>query len=147
MVKFQELKNQVGKTFSKFVIMHYTDLITKIKNSQQAKKESLKVPYSKNTEAIINILTENGYLNGFEKKGRGPKKFLEIKLKYINNEGAIHGTRFISKPSRRLYYHAKDIKPIKRGYGILLISTSNGILEGKEAKKKNLGGEALFEIW
>ena len=127
--------------------MNYIDLLTKIKNAQQAKKESLKVFYLKNSEVIIDILTKKGYLDAFEKKGRGPKKFLEIKLKYFNSEGVIHGIKFISKSSRQFYYRAKDIKPIKKGYGILLISTSKGIMEGKTAKKENLGGEALFEIW
>jgi len=125
----------------------YIDLITKIKNAQHARKESLKVPYSKNKEAIVDILTKNGYLDAFEKKGRGFKKFLEIKLKYYNGEGAIHGVKFLSKPSRHLYYQVKDIKPVKKGYGILLISTSKGIMDGKTAKRQHLGGEALFEIW
>ncbi len=125
----------------------FINLITKIKNAQQAKKETLKVIHSKENEAIINILIKKGYLEGFEKKGRGPKKFLEIKLKYLNNEGAIHGVKFISKSSRRFYYRVKDIRLVKRGYGLLVISTPKGIMDGKKAKKENVGGEALFKIW
>lgn len=125
----------------------YIDLITKIKNSQQAKKETLKVPYSKMNESLVEVLAKNGYIGGVEKKGRSYKKFLEINLRYINGEGAIRGIKFISKPSRHLYYQAKGIRLVKRGYGMLVISTPKGIMDGRSAKKEKVGGEALFEIW
>lgn len=125
----------------------YIDLITKIKNSQQAKKETLKVPYSKMNESLVKLLAKNGYVGDVEKKGRSYKKFLEINLRYVDGEGAIKGIKFISKPSRHLYYRSTDIRSVKRGYGMLLISTSKGIMDGKSAKKEKVGGEALFEIW
>lgn len=125
----------------------YIDLLTKIKNAQQVKKEFTKIPYSKNKERIAEILAENKFVDGFEKKGRSPKKVLAIKLKYENGEGAITGIKFLSKPSRHLYAGYKDIKLVKSGYGILVISTPKGIMTGKEARKQKVGGEMLFQIW
>ncbi len=125
----------------------YIDLLTKIKNAQQVKKEFVKIPYSKNKERITEILAENKFVDGFEKKGRNPKKVLAIKLKYENREGAINGIKFLSKPSRHLYAGYKDIKLVKSGYGILVISTPKGIMTGKEARKQKVGGEMLFQIW
>ncbi|MEK9154919.1 MAG: 30S ribosomal protein S8 [Patescibacteria group bacterium] len=125
----------------------YTDLLTQIKNSQMVKKERLKVPCSKINEAVLKILSTNHYISKFEKKGRGVAKILEIKLKYSNNEGAISGFKFLSKPSRRLYIGYKEIRPVKSGYGLVVISTPEGIMTGNEARKKKVGGEALFQIW
>jgi small subunit ribosomal protein S8 len=126
----------------------YIDLLTKIKNAQAVKKEFVKVPVSKNDERILEILAAKKFISGFEKKGRGVKKIFNIKLRYEDNgRGAIHGIKFISKPSRHLYIGYKDIKPIRSGYGTLIISTPKGIMSGEEAKKMKLGGEAFFEIW
>ena len=125
----------------------YTDLITKIKNAQAVKKESLKVPYTKITDAISELLAKNKFLDSVDRKGRGPKKIMEIKLKYEEGQGAIKGIKFISKPSRRIYIGYKEIKPIRHGYGISVISTPKGIITNKEAKKEKVGGEVLFEIW
>lgn len=125
----------------------YTDFLIKLKNAQAVKKENVKLSYSKMDERILGILAKNGYVDGFEKKGRGPKKVLSVKLKYENGEGVINGIKFISKPSRRLYGGYKEMKPVKRGYGLLVVSTPEGIMTGAEAKKTRVGGEFLFEIW
>ncbi|MEK7549287.1 MAG: 30S ribosomal protein S8 [Patescibacteria group bacterium] len=125
----------------------YTDLLIQLKNAQAVKKESIKVPYSKMDEEIVKILTANNYVGKFEKRGRSPRRILDINLKYPNNEGAIQGIKFISKPSRRIYVGYKEIRPIKHGYGLMVLSTPQGIMAGGEAKKEKVGGEALFEIW
>ena len=125
----------------------YIDLLTQIKNAQAVKKENVKVAYSKMDERILEILKDNGYIENFQKKGRGAKRVLDIKLKYQNGKGVINGVKFISKPSRRLYTGYKEIKPVKHGYGLLILSTPKGILTDKEAKKMKVGGEMLFEIW
>jgi len=125
----------------------YINLLTQLKNAQAVKKESIKVPYSKMDEAVLKILVKNKFVKDFEKKGRGVKKILSIDLKYNEGEGAISGIKFISKPSRRLYIGYKEIKPVKHGYGLLVLSTPKGILTGQEAKKMKVGGEMLFEIW
>ncbi len=125
----------------------YTNLLIQLKNAQAVKKENIKAPYSKMDEEIIKILTAYGYAGKFEKKGRGPRRILDINIKYSNNEGAIQGIKFISKPSRRIYIGYKEIRPIRRGYGLMVISTPKGVMAGGEAKKEKMGGEALFEIW
>jgi len=126
----------------------YIDLLIKIKNAQAVKKEMIKSAYSKMDENVLEVLSSNGYIAGFEKKGKGAKRIFEIQLKYNKeNDGVISGIKFISKPSRRIYMGYKDIRPVKSGYGILAISTPEGILAAKDAKKKKVGGESLFEIW
>lgn len=125
----------------------YTDLLTKIKNAQAVKKENIKVFHSKIDEKIVEVLTANNYLEKFEKKGRGAKKILDIKLKYNDGNGVIDGFKFISKPSRRIYIGYNEIRPVRQGYGLMIISTPKGIMTGKEAKKLKVGGEALFQIW
>ncbi len=125
----------------------YINLLTQLKNAQAVKKENIKVPYSKMDEKILEILEENGCIENFERRGKGAKRVLDIKLKYHNDKGAIEGIKFVSKPSRRFYIGYKDIKPSKSGYGLLVLSTPKGTLTGKEAKKLKVGGEMLFEIW
>lgn len=125
----------------------YTNLLTQLKNAQAVKKENIKVFHSKADEKIAEILAANDYLEKFEKKGRGAKKILDIKLKYADGDGAIGGFKFISKPSRRIYLGYNEIRPVRQGYGLMVISTPKGIMTGKEAKKLKVGGEALFQIW
>ena len=126
----------------------YIDLLTKIKNAQAVKKEIAKSAYSKMDERILEILLSKGYISGFEKKGKGAKRVFDIQLKYEkNNGGAITGIKFVSKPSRKMYIGYKDIRPIKSGYGFMVISTPDGVLAGGEARREKVGGELLFEIW
>jgi len=125
----------------------YIDLLIQLKNAQAVKKENIKFPYSKNDSAIAEILAANKFINTFEKKGRGIRRILDIKLKYDNDEGAISGLAIMSKSSRRIYLGYKEIKPVKYGYGIMIISTPMGIMTDKEARKNKVGGEALFKIW
>ena len=125
----------------------YTDLLTKIKNSQAVKKESVKVPYSAMDLAILELLEKHKFIAGVAKKGRMPKRILDITLKYENKKGVIQGVRFLSIPSRRLYIGYKDIKPVRHGYGLLVLSTPKGIMDGKTAYKQKIGGQLLFDIW
>jgi len=125
----------------------YINLLTQLKNAQAVKKESIKTSYSKMKEKILEVLKDNGYIENFERKGRGAKRVLDIKLKYNDDGGVIDGIKLISKSSRRLYIGYKDIRFVKSGYGLLILSTPKGILTGREARKTKVGGEALFEIW
>jgi len=127
--------------------MSYISLLTKIKNAQAVKKESIKVPYSKLDEEIVSVLVKNNYLDSFEKKGRNPKRILDIKLKYNDGGGTVSGVKLLSRPSRRLYIGYKEIRPVRHGYGLLVLSTPKGIMTGTEAKKAKVGGQTLFEIW
>ncbi|MDP3729648.1 MAG: 30S ribosomal protein S8 [bacterium] len=125
----------------------FTDLLTHIKNAQAAKKESVKVPFTNNDFVIAELLQKHKFIEGVAKKGRMPKRILEITLKYPNNVGAILGVKLMSKPSRRIYVGYKDIRPVRQGYGLLVISTSKGIMDGKTARQSKLGGQLLFQIW
>lgn len=125
----------------------YIDLLTKIKNAQAVKKESIKVPYSGNDERILEILKKNNFIGNFEKKGRGIKKIMSIDLKYADGKGAISGIKLFSTPSRHLYTGYKEIRLVRGGYGISVISTSEGVMTGADARKRKLGGEMFFQIW
>lgn len=127
--------------------MSYINLLIQLKNAQAVKKENIKIIFSKINETIAKILMANNFIDSFEKKGRGVKRVLDIKLKYEKKNAAIKGIKFISKPSRRIYIGYKDMRPVKQGYGIMIISTPSGIITNKEARKLKVGGEALFEIW
>ncbi|BCX16146.1 MAG: 30S ribosomal protein S8 [Candidatus Parcubacteria bacterium] len=125
----------------------YINLLTQLKNAQMAGKEKIKFPFSKMDEKIASLLAENGFIASVEKKGRGTKRFLEIFLSYKNKKGAIAGFRFVSLPSRRIYKSYKMLKPVRQGFGLAILSTSQGIMTDKEARKKKIGGQVLFEIW
>ncbi|MBI4991919.1 MAG: 30S ribosomal protein S8 [Candidatus Harrisonbacteria bacterium] len=125
----------------------YCDLLTKIKNAQAVKKESVKSPYSNMDFAIAELLVAHKFLDGAFKKGRMPKRIIDIKLKYNDGKGVVQGIRILSKPSRRLYAGYQELKSVRQGYGLLVLSTSKGIMDGKTAKRQKIGGQLLFEIW
>ena len=126
----------------------YTDLVTRIKNAQQARKDVVRMPFTKMDFSVAEVLAKYGFILAVEKKGRMPKRIIEIALKYdMNGIGAVSGARFLSKPSRRMYAKSEELYPVRQGYGIGLISTSQGIMTTQEAKKAKVGGQLLFEVW
>jgi small subunit ribosomal protein S8 len=126
----------------------YTDFLTKIKNAQQAKHLSLKTGYSKMDLKIAEVLSKYGFIKEVSKKGRLPKRIIEVELKYDKEgNGGISGLKFVSIPSRKIYSGYKDLRNVKQGYGISVVSTPSGVMAGVEARKKKLGGQVLFEIW
>lgn len=125
----------------------YTDILIRIKNAQQAKKTMLKVPFSNMDMAILELLKKHGYIEDAQKRGRMPKRVIEIKPKYEKEEGKIQGVSFISKPSRSLFGGYRALSRFRRHFGFLAISTPKGIMSLPEARKEKVGGEALFEIW
>lgn len=126
----------------------YTDLLTKIKNAQKAKKESIKTTYSSPDLAIAQLLANLKFIEAVEKRGRLPKRILEVTLKYDKDgRGAIEVIKFVSKPSRRLYAGYKELRKVRQGYGAGVISTPKGIMTYDGARKAKVGGERLFEIW
>jgi small subunit ribosomal protein S8 len=96
---------------------------------------------------ILHQLQKYGFIKSAKKLGRLPKRMIEIGLHDPDAEGAIHGVRFISKPSRMLYRGYRDIRPVQQGYGIAVVSTSKGIMTDKEVRKLKVGGVYLFEVW
>lgn len=124
------------------------DLLTRIKNAGFAGHEYVQAPFSNFDFAIAKVLEENGFIARVEKRTLEKKKnILKITLKYHGKKPAISDFKIISKPSRRLYAGYRDLKTVKRGYGIAVLSTPEGILTDKQAKKKKVGGEELFHIW
>ena len=127
------------------------NMLAQIKNAQAAGHETVTFPYSSMKMAIADILRKKGFIETIEKKTKKAKKtelpYLTLTLKYINGTGVINDIKLVSKPSRRMYARKTDIKPIKSGYGLAVVSTSKGLMSGDEAKKLGVGGEVLFEIW
>jgi small subunit ribosomal protein S8 len=125
----------------------YFDVLTQLKNAQSVGKERIKVSHSSMDEQVLGVLEKIGFVKEVKKGGRGVKKYLDITLAYNGEEGAIEGMRFVSKPSRRMYRKYSELKPVRQGFGRLILSTPEGIMTDTDAKKKKVGGEALFEIW
>ena len=124
-----------------------SNLIIKLKNAGLAGHESATVPFSSLKAAICDVLKKEGFIKGCEERMEGGKKTLVISLIAENRVPKIKGVARISKPSKRIYKKASEIRAVKSGYGALILSTSGGIMTGRDAKKAKLGGEALFQIW
>ena len=123
------------------------DMIVRIKNASDSRKESVVFPHSKLKLAILDVLMKNGFVKSFGKKGKKIAKFIEVVLVYENGEPKINGVERVSKTSKRIYQKSKDVRRVKSGLGKLILSTPKGIMTDKEAKEANVGGEALFKIW
>lgn len=125
-----------------------TDLLTRIQNAQKVKRDLVKAPYSNLDFAVAEILAKNGWLESAAKKGRMPKRVIELKLKYDQEgKGVISGVKFLSKPSRRLYAGHLKLRPVRQNYGTGIISTPKGLMTYREARKAKVGGQLMFEIW
>ena len=123
------------------------DMLTSIRNAQAVLKETVKIPFSKLKFELAKVLEKSGFVKKVEKKGRGIKKFIEIKLRYEDKVPVISGIKKISKPGQRIYSGAKELKAVRSGYGISIISTSKGLMTNKEARKQNIGGEVICQVW
>ena len=118
-----------------------------MKNGSLAGKESVLIPYSKMKNAIGECLKKAGYVSEISKKVKSGHPVLEVNLLYVDKKPKIAEVERISKQSRRVYFRMKDIHSVRNGKGLLVLSTPKGILSGKEARKEQVGGEALFRIW
>lgn len=126
------------------MVTMYINLLIKIKNAERAGKKSLKTPFTKMDYAVAEVLKKYGFLKKIEIKGRSPKRSIDI---VINKDRMILGIKFTSRPSLRRYSGYKDLRSIKSGHGISVISTPKGIMSGVQARKEKVGGQLLFEIW
>jgi len=125
-----------------------SDMLIRIKNAGMVRHETVTVPQSKFVLAVAEALKRHGYIASITKKNRKSVKLLEIGLIYgERNVPKVKGVDRLSKPSRRLYCGAKEIKSVRNGYGTLMLSTPKGVLSGNEARKAQVGGEMLFNIW
>ena len=119
------------------------DMLTRIRNAQNARKEVVRVPFSKQKLAILKVLETNEFISKIEKNDSEKFPFLEIELK----KNSAFQFRRVSKPGRRVYVKSNEIKPVLSDLGIAVISTSVGILTNKEARGKKLGGEIICEVY
>ena len=123
------------------------DMIVRIKNATASKKEHVVFPLSKKIMAVAVTLERLGYIEITPKKGKKIHKNIEAKIIYKGDMPRFKGARLISSISKRVYQKIKNVIPVKSGFGNLIMSTPKGILSEKEARKENVGGEALFQIW
>ncbi len=125
----------------------YYDLLAKIKNASRVKKEGFITSFSNFDFEVAKVLMAAHFLKDVQKKTVGAKKYLEVKVNYKNNEPVMSDFKIISRPSRHLYVKSGRVKSVKQGYGIGVFSTNQGVLTNRDARKKKVGGEYLFEIW
>jgi len=123
------------------------DMIIRIKNAQAVKKASVDIPYSNLKHRIAEVLVKNGFIVKIEKRYSKTRKIIRIELKYNRGEPRIMEFKRISSPGRRIYVPLKEIKNSAKGEGMIIISTSKGIMPTMEAKKQKVGGELIAEVW
>lgn len=123
------------------------DMLTRIRNANSAKHESVKIPYSNMKLGIANILKNEGYIKDFEIKEDGSKKDVVVSLKYVDGENVIKGLKRISKPGRRVYSGVEDLPKVLGGLGVAIVSTPKGVITDKECRKHSVGGEVLCYVW
>lgn len=123
------------------------DILTRIRNAQAVSHRTVKVPFSQLKLSLAKILEREGMVERAGTQGRQTGKVIEIELKYKNGQPVINGLKRVSKPGRRIYVKNGQLRPIRQGYGFSIISTPQGLMTNKEAKKKGLGGEVLCEVW
>lgn len=125
-----------------------SDMLTRIRNANQMKYKNVNVISSKMTKSIADILTTEGFIDGYEEINEETPKMISLNLKYAKGkERVITGLKRISKPGLRVYAKASEMPKVLNGLGIAIVSTSQGIMTDKEARGKNLGGEVLAYIW
>lgn len=129
-----------------------SDMIIKIKNAGAAHKESVVVTHSKMKYSVVEALVKSGFVASAAKKGKKTVKYIDITLAYEMDASGhmqpkIAEVKRLSKSSKRVYMQAKDIRPVRSGYGVMILSTPKGIMTGSEARKAGVGGEALFTAW
>mgnify|MGYP001133483052 FL=1 len=124
------------------------DMLTRIRNGLVAKHESVEMPSSKMKKAIAEILTEEGFINGYEIVEGGVQSVMKVNLKYgPNNEKVISGIKRISKPGLRVYANSENLPVVLNGLGIAIVSTSKGVMTDKKARAAHIGGEVLAYVW
>ncbi len=124
-----------------------TNMLNSIKNAQAVSIPQIEVSFSNLKYEIAKILERKGFVEKVTKSGKKTDKTLEIVLKYEDKIPAISGMKRVSKSGQRIYAPAQKIKSVRAGYGISIVSTSKGLMTGSEARKQNLGGEIICEIW
>ena len=123
------------------------DLLTRIRNAVMVGKNEILVPTSKLKAQVVNVLAKNGYIASFEVQDGKPRGILKVTINEPGTNAKINEIAKVSKPGRRVYSSADDLPTIKSGRGMIIVSTSKGLMTGREAKKNRLGGEILVKVW
>ena len=123
-----------------------SDLLTRIRNANRALLPSVEIPHSRVKESIVSVLKKEGYISDFAVEGK-PFKQIKVKLKYQGKKSVIEGLQRVSRPGLRRYSGATELPRVRAGLGVAVISTSEGVMTGTQARKKNIGGELLCYVW
>ena len=123
------------------------DLLTRIRNGQRARKDSVLSPASKLRTRVLDVLQREGYIRGYSEEQMGPAAGVRIELKYFEGQPAIKHVARVSKPGRRIYSGSQDLPRVMNGLGITIVSTPRGVLSDAEAREQNVGGEVLAEVF
>jgi small subunit ribosomal protein S8 len=123
------------------------DMLTRIRNGQQARKDSILTPASKLRAHVLDVLQREGYIRGYSEEPVAGQKGLRIELKYFEGQPAIQHLARVSKPGRRVYSASRELPRIRNGLGITIVSTPRGVLSDAEARDQNVGGEVLAEVF
>ena len=123
------------------------DMLTRIRNGQRARKDSVLTPASKLRARVLDVLQREGYIRGYSEEQMGPAKGVRIELKYFEGQSAIKHVARVSKPGRRIYSGSKELPTVRNGLGITIVSTPRGVLSDAEARAQNVGGEVLAEVF
>lgn len=123
------------------------DMCARIKNAYQVRQKNLTIPFSKMKEEIAKILVAEGFIKEMKIEGKDKEKRIILTLLYKKKQPAMTGIKRISRPGMRAYVKANKISPVLSGLGISIISTSQGLMTSRQARKKNLGGEIICSIW
>jgi small subunit ribosomal protein S8 len=124
------------------------DMLTRIRNAVRIERQHVDMPLSKVKRGLAEVLKREGYIWGWKEVESKPVNQLHIELKYgPNGERVIRHMKRVSKPGRRVYSSATELRPVLNGLGISIISTSRGVISDREARQRNLGGEVLCELW
>jgi small subunit ribosomal protein S8 len=123
------------------------DLLTRIRNGQAARKDSVLSPASKLRVRVLDVLQREGYIRGYAEEQMGPAKGVRIELKYFEGQPAIKHVARVSKPGRRVYSGSQELPRVRNGLGITIVSTPRGVLSDAEAREQNVGGEVLAEVF
>lgn len=124
-----------------------SDMITRIRNAYLAHKEKVNVPFTVLMERVAAVLVEEKYITSYQVQGEGVAKTLEITLSYHGHTPALTSIKRVSKPGVRIYSKSKSLRPVLSGMGIAVLSTPQGVMTDRQAKKLKIGGEVLFELW
>lgn len=126
---------------------HIANFVISLKNASAARKRTVEAVHTKLVEAVAAILKKEGFIESYAVKGGDVKRRIEVTLRYSDEGAAISEAAKVSRFSRRVYKGAKEIRPFRQGYGLRILTTPKGVMTDREARRGNIGGEVLCEIW